>query len=300
MSKIGFIGIGNMGKPMAINLHKAGNEVTVFDVNVDAIRSAAELGLKAGTSVAHTVKDADFVITMLPSSPHVEKLYLGDGQLLTHAPKAALLIDCSTIATAVAQKVATDAASKGFNMLDAPVSGGTNGATAGTLTFMVGGSATNFANAQPIFAKMGKNIFHAGESGAGQTAKMCNNMLLAIHMIGTAEAINLGVNCGMDPKKLCEIMSQSSGRNWSLEVYNPFPGLMPNAPASKNYEGGFAVDLMAKDLGLATEAALATQTSIPLGDSARDLYRIHSRHGAGRLDFSSILEFLQPKKAKSS
>lgn len=296
LETVAFIGIGNMGRPMAQNLAKAGYQVTVFDLSPAALKAATDAGLKVAHSIADCVKGAQFVITMLPSSPHVESLYCGEGKLLELAPKGAVLIDSSTIAPASAQKVAQEASKKVFEMIDAPVSGGTAGAAAGTLTFMVGGAEATFKKAQPLLQKMGKNIFHCGASGTGQITKICNNMLLAIHMIGTSEAINLGRNAGIDPKKLSEVMAQSSGRNWSLEVYNPLPGIMEAAPASRGYSGGFAVDLMAKDLGLAQEAALATQTATPLGKMALDLYRMQSRNGAGGLDFSSILEFLQPAK----
>lgn len=299
LETVAFIGIGNMGRPMAQNLAKAGYQVSVFDLSPAAIKAATEAGLKVATSIADCVKNAQFVITMLPSSPHVEGLYGDEGKLLELVPKGAVLIDSSTIAPASAQKVAAEAIKKGFEMIDAPVSGGTAGAAAGTLTFMVGGSDATFKKAQPLLQKMGKNIFHCGANGTGQITKICNNMLLAIHMIGTSEAINLGRNAGIDPKKLSEVMAQSSGRNWSLEVYNPLPGVMESAPASRGYSGGFAVDLMAKDLGLAQEAALATQTATPLGKMALDLYRMQSRNGKGGLDFSSILEFLQPKNLKA-
>jgi 3-hydroxyisobutyrate dehydrogenase len=198
------------------------------------------------------------------------------------------LIDSSTIAPDSARQVAAAAAERGFEMLDAPVSGGTAGAAAGTLTFMVGGSDASFERARPYLEKMGKAIFHAGPSGAGQTVKVCNNMLLGIQMIGTCEAIRLGIANGMDPKVLSEIMGKSSGRNWVLEVYNPCPGVMENAPASRQYQGGFGVDLMLKDLGLAVENAQATGTGVALGELARTLYRKHSESGAGGLDFSSI------------
>jgi len=295
-TKIAFIGVGNMGSPMAHNLVKATFEVSVFDVMPEALKTAAAFGARPAGSVADCVKGADYVITMLPSSPHVLKLYIDETKLIDLLPKGTTLIDCSTIAPEAARKVELAARAKGLEMVDAPVSGGVGGAVAGTLSFMVGGKATTFERVKAILAKMGKNIFHAGESGSGQVAKICNNMLLAIHMIGTSEALNLGVANGMDPKKLSEIMGQSSGRNWSLEVYNPYPGVMENVPSSKGYQGGFAVDLMAKDLGLATEAALATLSSTPMGSLARDLYRLHSKLGNGRLDFSSIRELLAGKK----
>lgn len=291
--KIAFIGVGNMGSPMAANLVKAGFTVSVYDLSAAAVEATVKLGAHKASSIADCVKDKDVVISMLPSSPHVLKLYLEEAKILELVKAGTLLVDCSTIAPEAARKVARAAEAQKLEMVDAPVSGGTGGALAGTLSFMVGGTAATFQKVKPILEKMGKNIFHAGDAGAGQVAKICNNMLLAIHMIGTAEALNLGIANGMDPKKLSEIMKQSSGRNWSLEVYNPVPGVMENVPSAKDYQGGFAVDLMAKDLGLATEAALATQVPTPLGSLARDLYRLHSRNGAGRLDFSSILKLVK-------
>ncbi|MBS1982695.1 MAG: 3-hydroxyisobutyrate dehydrogenase [Bdellovibrionales bacterium] len=293
--KIAFLGLGHMGHPMALNLIKASFDVSLFDLVPEAVAETAKAGGRACKSVEETVKGAEVVITMLPASAHVEDLYLGKGKLLDYAPKGALLIDSSTIAPESARKVASEAAKRGFEMLDAPVSGGTGGAAAGTLSFMIGGPASAFEKAKPVIEKMGKNIFHAGDHGAGQVAKVCNNMLLAIHMIGTSEAINLGVALGSNPKKLSEIMQKSSGGNWSLEKYNPYPGVMENVPSSKNYEGGFGVDLMTKDLGLAQEAALSSRTATPLGNLALNLYRMHSNSGAGKLDFSSILRFLGRK-----
>jgi 3-hydroxyisobutyrate dehydrogenase len=299
MTKIGFIGIGNMGRPMALNLHKAGFSVQVFDVSAAAMAEASKEGMRVAASIVDCVTDVDFVVTMLPSGKHVEELYLGKKGILETVRAGTVLIDSSTIAPVTAQKVGKAAVAtnpgKKLEILDAPVSGGTGGAMAGTLTFMVGGNAETFAKAKPILEKMGKNIFHCGESGTGQITKICNNMLLAIHMIGTSEAINLGRNAGIDPKTLSAVMAQSSGRNWSLEVYNPLPGVMENSAATRGYTGGFAVDLMAKDLVLAQEAALQTQTATPLGKVALDLYRMQSRAGKGGLDFSSIIQFLQPE-----
>ncbi|MCX6022468.1 MAG: 3-hydroxyisobutyrate dehydrogenase [Chloroflexi bacterium] len=293
MTQIAFLGLGNMGAPMSLNLMKAGHSLTVFDIVPSAVERIVAVGAQAAPTAAAAVQNADVVISMLPASLHVEDLYLGAGQVLANAKAGALLIECSTIATQTAVAVGQAAAARGFEMIDAPVSGGTAGATDGTLTFMVGGPATALERARPLLEKMGRNIFHAGGSGAGQTAKACNNMLLAIHMIGTAEALNLGVSLGLDPKVLAEIMGKSSGRNWSLEVYNPYPGLMENAPASRGYQGGFGVDLMLKDLGLAMEAALAGKAPTPLGAAARNLYHLHSLNGNGRLDFSSIIKMLQ-------
>lgn len=297
MSQIAFIGLGNMGGPMAKNLLKSGHHITVFDLSASALEEFARDGANIASSAIDAVRDADIVISMLPASRHVEALYLDNNSeqsgLLSHIKKGALIIDCSTIAAQTAIKVAKAAAVLGLEMLDAPVSGGTGGAIAGTLTFIVGGDDAALQRAHPLLSIMGKNIFHAGASGAGQTAKICNNMLLGIQMIGTAEALALGVANGLDPKVLSDIMVKSSGRNWSLELYNPYPGVMDNVPASREYSGGFGVDLMLKDLGLATETALNAQASIPLGEMARNLYALHSKAGAGALDFSSILQILQ-------
>ncbi|WP_410210031.1 3-hydroxyisobutyrate dehydrogenase [Aquirhabdus sp.] len=296
MSHIAFIGLGNMGGPMAQNLLKAGYTLSVFDLSPAALQAAADLGATVAMSAMDAVRHADIVISMLPASRHVEALYLGEAGLLPHIPQGALVIDCSTIAAQTAKTVSQAAAARGLVMLDAPVSGGTAGAAAATLTFIVGGEDAGLERARPVLSKMGKNIFHAGPSGAGQTAKICNNMLLGIQMIGTAEALALGVANGLDPHVLSDIMSKSSGRNWALELYNPYPDVMENVPASRGYRGGFGVDLMLKDLGLATEAALSGQASIPLGEMARNLYGLHSKAGAGGLDFSSILQLLQKAK----
>ncbi|QKM65013.1 3-hydroxyisobutyrate dehydrogenase [Polynucleobacter tropicus] len=286
--KIGFIGLGNMGLPMAINLLKAGHEVTGFDLVQGQIEAFAKAGGKVAKSANATADGADVVISMLPASRHVEGLYLGANGLLTNANPKTLLIDCSTISPKVAQAVAAEAKAKGFAMVDAPVSGGTAGAQAGTLTFMVGGENSVVECIRPILEKMGKNIFHAGGSGAGQTVKVCNNMLLGIQMLGTSEALRLGIANGMDPKVLSDIMSKSSGRNWALELYNPCPGVMENVPSSKDYAGGFGVDLMLKDMGLAIENAQDLGASVPLGELSRQLYESHSKAGNGQLDFSSV------------
>ena len=292
---ISFIGLGNMGRPMALNLIKAGQKVTVFDINAESVKDLVSKGGCGASDAIDAVKNADLVITMLPSSPHVEDLYTGAGRILQNAKKGAFLIDCSTIAPDTAKRVAQAARVQGYDMIDAPVSGGTAGAANATLTFIVGGESAHFERAKPLLSMMGKNLFHAGPSGCGQIAKICNNMLLAIHMIGSSEALNLGVANGIDPKVLSDIMSKSSGRNWSIETYNPWPKIIETAPSSRGYEGGFAVDLMAKDLGLAIEAALSSKTATPLGSMATDLYRMHANSGSGRLDFSSIIRFLGMK-----
>jgi 3-hydroxyisobutyrate dehydrogenase len=288
--RIGFIGLGNMGAPMAQNLLAAGFDLTVFDLVPAAVEKLAALGATAAPDIAGAVAAADIVITMLPAGAHVEQAYLGDAGILAHAKTGALLIDCSTIHAGTARAVAQKAAEKGFAMLDAPVSGGTAGAAAGTLTFIIGGAAEAVTRARPVLEKMGRNLMHAGGGGAGQVAKICNNMLLGILMIGTAEALNMGVKSGLDAKVLSDIMQKSSGRNWALEVYNPMPGVMENVPAAGNYAGGFGTDLMLKDLTLAMAAADACAADTPLGAAAQKIYAAHSEAGNGALDFSSILK----------
>lgn len=288
MSKVAFIGLGNMGGPMAHNLVKAGHTVTGFDLSADALKALAAAGGTAASSAAEAVAGAEVVVSMLPASQHVAGLYLGEAGLFSQLPAGTLVIDSSTIAAETSRQVGKAAAENGIKFLDAPVSGGVGGAIAGTLSFIVGGSAADFAQAKPLLENMGKNIFHAGEAGAGQVAKACNNMLLAILMAGTTEALALGAKNGLDPAVLSEIMKQSSGANWVLNVYNPWPGVMEGVPASNNYKGGFQVDLMAKDLGLAWETALSSKSSIPMGSLARNLFALHAQKGNGGLDFSSI------------
>ena len=293
MTRVAFIGLGNMGAPMAQNLIKAGFSLTVFDLVKEAVDQLVKSGATAAASASDAVNGADVVITMLPASKHVEGIYLGPEGLLTKIASKALVIDCSTIAADSARKVAGAAADRGLAMIDAPVSGGTGGAIAGTLTFIVGGEPADLERARPLLEKMGKNIFHAGAAGAGQVAKIANNMLLGIAMAGTAEALALGVANGLDPKVLSEIISKSSGRTWAIELYNPWPGVMENVPSSKGYAGGFGVDLMLKDLGLAAEAAVSTQSVIALGELARNLFAMHSAQGNGKLDFSSIVNLVK-------
>ncbi len=293
MSNIAFIGLGNMGAPMAQNLIKAGHTLRVYDLVPYSVQILVKEGAHAASSASDAVIGADVVISMLPASQHVESLYLGDAGLLKTIPAHALIIDCSTIAAVSARKVASAAQALGLDMIDAPVSGGTGGAIAGTLTFIVGGESGSLERARPYLEKMGKNIFHAGAAGAGQVAKIANNMLLGIAMAGTAEALALGVANGLDPKVLSDIISKSSGCNWAVERYNPWPGVMENVPAAKDYAGGFGVDLMLKDLGLAAEAAMHAKSVIPLGELARNLYALHSTQGSGKLDFSSIVNMIK-------
>jgi 3-hydroxyisobutyrate dehydrogenase len=288
--KLAFLGLGNMGLPMAINLVNAGHEVRGFDLVQSQLDAFKEAGGSPANSAAEAIEGVEVIISMLPASRHVEALYLGEQGLIATANPNTLLVDCSTISPKVSQQVASIAKSKGFSMIDAPVSGGTAGAQAGTLTFMVGGEAKDLERARPLLEKMGKNIFHAGPSGSGQTVKVCNNMLLGIQMLGTSEALRLGIANGMDPKVLSDIMSKSSGRNWALELYNPCPGVMENVPSSKAYAGGFGVDLMLKDMGLAIENADDLNASVPLGELSRQLYEKHSKAGNGQLDFSSVFK----------
>lgn len=295
IKNITFIGLGNMGKPMAENLLKKGYQLNVFDLNTAILDDLAKQGASVAKSPIEASQNVDMVITMLPAGQHVKSVYLGTtgGEseqkgLIDSVTKDTILVDCSTIAASDAKAVAEVATARGIRFLDAPVSGGTGGATAGTLTFIVGGTDSDFEQVKPVLQAMGKNIFHAGDVGAGQVAKICNNMLLGILMAGTAEAINLGVKNGLDPKVLSDIMLQSSGRNWTLEVYNPYPNVSETVPSSKGYTGGFMTKLMHKDMNLAKQTADDTQVATPMADQANALYTKHNKlHGDK--DFSSIL-----------
>ncbi len=295
--RVAFVGLGNMGSGMAANLVKSGFEVKAFDLSELATTQARDNGCYIASTAAEAVVDADFVVTMLPNGSIVETVYIGDENakgLLDSIPETALILDCSTIAPINARTVGSAAAAKSRRFVDAPVSGGVAAAAAGTLAFMVGGSEADFEDSKTVLTAMGSNIFRAGDVGAGQAAKICNNMLLAVHMAGTAEALQLGVDNGLDPVVLSEIMLKSSGCNWSLEKYNPMPGVMDGVPASNHYEGGFLVDLMLKDLGLAMEASLRSQSSVPMGAAARNLFNLHKHSDGedkGSKDFSSIQQF---------
>jgi len=300
MTTVAFIGLGNMGGPMAANLVKGGFKVRAFDLSASALDIAKSQGCEVASSAQDAVAEADVVISMLPAGKHVMGLYAeGDAPLFDVIKPSALVIDCSTIDADTARNVAAIGAEKGIGFVDAPVSGGVGGAQAGTLTFIVGGSDAQFEQAKPVLDAMGKNIFHAGDHGAGQIAKVCNNMLLSILMAGTCEAINMGVKNGLDPAVLSEIMKQSSGGNWALNVYNPYPGVMENAPASKGYQGGFQVDLMIKDLGLAMDVSQLSASPVPMGSAARSLFTFHKANGNGKLDFSSLMRFYQDKDANA-
>ncbi|TQV67014.1 3-hydroxyisobutyrate dehydrogenase [Exilibacterium tricleocarpae] len=290
--KVAFVGLGNMGGGMAPNLVKAGFEVRAFDLSAAALAQADAAGCVPAATAAAAVEGVDYVVSMLPDGAIVEHLYIdGEPALLDCMPATALVIDCSTVAAASSRRLAEAAAQRGIQAIDAPVSGGVAAAAAGTLAFMCGGTEAACTAAEPVLSAMGSNVLRAGDSGAGQVAKICNNMLLAVHMIGTAEALQLGVDNGLDPAVLSDIMLKSSGCNWSLEKYNPYPGVMPGAPASRDYQGGFMVKLMQKDLGLAQAAALASRSDTPMGTLARSLYGLHAHAGGEdntELDFSSV------------
>ncbi|MEX3070682.1 3-hydroxyisobutyrate dehydrogenase [Vibrio alginolyticus] len=299
MSTIAFIGLGNMGSPMAQNLLASGFNVQVFDSDIAAARKLETFGAVVAGSLQQVIGGASIVITMLPTATQVRSVYLGDlhgaiGVLHLVAPNT-LLIDCSTIDPDSARLVANEAANRQLLFVDSPVSGGVTGAQAATLTFIVGGSDEAFSKANAILRYMGKNVFHAGKAGDGQMAKICNNLMLGILMSGTCEALNLGIDHGLDPKVLSNIMMQSSGRNWALELYNPCPGVMESSPASHQYQPGFMSKLMLKDLGLGLDAALQTHSSVPMGSLARNLYAFHNANGNEELDFSSLFEFYQKK-----
>ena len=292
MANVGFIGLGNMGGPMAANLVKAGHRVTGYDLSKDLAATLAEKGGTAASSVAEAVADADFVITMLPAGSHVESVYCGDDGVFAHAREGAALVDCSTIDVETARRVAEAASDRGFSMLDAPVSGGVAGAEAATLTFMVGGPETAFAAAGPILHDMGKTIVHAGDAGSGQAAKICNNMILGVSMIAVSEAFALADRLQLDRQKLFDISSKASGQCWSLTSYCPVPGPVPASRANRDYAPGFTAAMMLKDLKLAGEAAEVSGSSTPMGALARELYEQFCAAGNQEVDFSGIFRFL--------
>ena len=292
MEKIGFIGLGNMGMPMAQNLISNGIKVKGFDVSEEVLKQASKNKIEVCSDSLQASKEIDVLITMLPNGEAVSSVFNSES-LLENIDPSVLIIECSTINPKTSKELSLKASSFNLEMIDAPVSGGVKGAEEAGLTFMVGGSVENVEKAKPILSMMGKNIFHAGDSGSGQIAKLCNNMLLAIHMSGTAEAISMGVKSGLDPSVLSEIMSKSSGGNWSLDKYNPYPGVMIESPASKDYQGGFLNKLMIKDLNLAKELAQDSKTETPMGDSARNLYDELIEQGLEDLDFSSVQKLFQ-------
>ncbi|WBO22972.1 3-hydroxyisobutyrate dehydrogenase [Sphingomonas abietis] len=294
MARIGFIGLGNMGGGMALNLVKAGHEVIAFDLADSALARARDGGCTIVAAAGEACLGADAVITMLPAGTHVAAVY-GD-QLFAAATPGTLLVDCSTIDVATARAVAATASDRGFAMVDAPVSGGIAAAQAGTLTFMVGGPDAAFARAAPILAQMGKAVIHAGAAGDGQAAKICNNMILGSQMIATCEALALALRLGLDPQKFYDIASQASGQSWSLTSYCPLPGVGPQSPADRGYEGGFAAGLMLKDLKLAMVAAQGVDAAVPMGAAAAALYQAFVNAGAGARDFSAIIAMLDGRQ----
>lgn len=294
MTTIAFIGLGNMGGPMAGNLVKAGHEVRAFDLSQASKDAAAELGVGIAGSAVEAVREAEIVVTMLPAGKHVLTVW---GDILPYAKKGALLIDSSTIDVESARKAHALAAERGCLSLDAPVSGGVGGAKGGTLTFMVGGSGEAFALGEPVLAKMGRRIVHCGEAGNGQAAKICNNMILGISMIGVSEAFVLAEKLGLSHRALYDVASTSSGQCWSLTTYCPVPGPVPTSPANNDYKAGFASALMLKDLKLSQEAAQAAGASTPLGAAATQLYGIHNAWGEGGADFSAIIHLLRGRDA---
>jgi 3-hydroxyisobutyrate dehydrogenase len=292
MATIGFIGLGNMGGPMAENLLKAGHDLRVFDLAQDSVDKAVAAGADAAADIADAVKDVEVVITMLPAGPHVRSV-MQDGGALANAGKGTLFIECSTIDVDTARAMHKAAADAGMEMVDAPVSGGTAGAAAATLTFMVGGTEAAYERARPICEKMGKAVIHAGGAGNGQAAKICNNMILGVTMIGVCEALVLAEKLGLDHQKLFDISSQSSGACWSLNTYCPVPGPVPASPANNDYNPGFAAAMMEKDLKLAQAAAQSAGAATPMGAAALALYGLFLNSGHGGKDFSGIIRMIR-------
>jgi len=286
--KIAFIGLGNMGGGMAANLVKAGHEVRAFDLSADALDTAKDNGCATFMAAKDAVQGVDAVVSMLPNGAIVKSVYGDD--VIGHAGAGTVLLDCSTIDVATAREVGAMAAAAGYAMVDAPVSGGIAAANGGTLTFMVGGAQDAFTRAEPILSAMGKAVIHAGDAGAGQAAKICNNMLLAVHMIGTSEAFAMAQKLGLDPQTFYDISSVSSGQNWSMTSYCPVPGVGPQSPSDNDYQGGFATALMLKDLRLAMEAAESAGAAVPMGGRAAAIYEDFNGAGNGQLDFSAIIK----------
>jgi 3-hydroxyisobutyrate dehydrogenase len=292
MAAIAFIGLGKMGLPMVRNLLQAGHPVAGYDLVATAVDAARRAGARAAGSVPDAVAGAECVITMLPEGRHVREVYFGDQGIIARAAPDALLIDCSTIDVDSARTVNQAAMERGLEVLDAPVSGGVAGAEKATLTFMVGGSEEGVARARPILEQMGKAVVHTGPSGNGQAAKICNNMMLAISMIGVCEAFVLAERLGLAADKLFDVSSQSSGQSWSLTSYCPVPGPVPSSPANRDYQAGFTAAMMAKDLRLAQDAAQSVDAPTPMGAQARSLYAMFANRGHGGLDFSAIIRMI--------
>ncbi len=294
MTRIGFIGVGTMGLPMATNLLKKGFAVTAYDLNAAAVQAAVAAGMTAAASAAEAVAGADIVITMLPSSPHVESAYMGDGGVVNAARKGTLCVDMSTIDPAASRRVAAAAAERGVRFVDAPVSGGTPRATDGTLAIMVGASPEDFQAALPALQAMGANVFHVGPVGSGEVAKLCNNLIAGVAAVAVSEAFRIAEGFGVDPKVITDVIAKSSGNTWLMEHMHPVPGLVARAASTNGYAPGFMTDLMCKDVGLAVDAARALRIPVFVAPAAQQVYRLASSHGLGRRDFTSVYTFLTP------
>jgi len=296
LEKIGFIGLGNMGGGMAVNLLKKGNTVLAYDVQESNLKAVVEQGGVAADSPGAVAAECSKVVTMLPNNQIVDQVYSGQDGIFKTMKEGGFLIDCSTVDPALSKQLAITAKSQGVDFVDAPVSGGVNAASAGTLTFMVGAETeATFSTADQVLQHMGAKIIHCGGVGTGGAVKICNNMLLAVSMIGTSEAMNLGINLGLDPKLLADILGSATGRCWSVDTYNPCPGVLPNVPSSNDYKGGFGTALMTKDLGLAQDAATRAGSATPLGSLAHQIYRTMCNNGFAEKDFSSAFKFIQKK-----
>ena len=294
MARVAFIGVGTMGLPMARNLIKNGFAVTAYDVNPEAVTVAAAAGMTAAASLAEAVATADLVITMLPSSPHVESVYTGDGGVLAAARKGLLCVDMSTIDPGVSRRVAAQAAERGVRFMDAPVSGGVPRATEGTLAIMVGGAQADFDEAFPALSAMGANVIRVGPVGSGEVVKLCNNLIAGVAAVAVSEAFRIAEGFGVDARVVTEVIAKSSGHTWVMEHMHPVPGLSPKAASTNGYQPGFMTDLMCKDLGLAVDAARALRVPVFTAPAAQQLYRLASSHGLGRKDFTSVYTLLTP------
>jgi len=299
MIRIGFIGVGTMGLPMATNLLKKGFAVTAYDLNAAAVQAAVAAGMTAAASAAEAVAGADIVITMLPSSPHVESAYMGDGGVVNAARKGTLCVDMSTIDPAASRRVAAAAAERGVRFVDAPVSGGTPRATDGTLAIMVGASPEDFQAALPALQAMGANVFHVGPVGSGEVAKLCNNLIAGVAAVAVSEAFRIAEGFGVDPKVVTDVIAKSSGNTWLMEHMHPVPGLVARAASTNGYAPGFMTDLMCKDVGLAVDAARALRIPVFVAPAAQQVYRLASSHGLGRRDFTSVYTFLTPSSGQA-
>jgi len=299
MTRIGFIGVGTMGLPMAMNLVKKAFRLTAFDVNPEAVKAAAAAGMEPAASAAEAVATADLVITMLPSSPHVESVYTGDGGVVAAARKGTLCVDMSTIDPAVSRRVAAAARERGVRFIDAPVSGGVPRATDGTLAIMVGGAPEDVEEARPALSAMGANVIHVGPVGSGEVVKLCNNLIAGVAAVAVSEAFRIAEGFGVDPKVVTEVISKSSGHTYLMEHMHPVPGLVARSASTNQYQAGFMTDLMCKDLGLAVDAARALRIPVFTAPAAQQVYRLASSHGLGRKDFTSVYTLLKPSSEQA-